>query len=138
MADTDPYYLPETNETVLHVLRDFLVPLAFGLELAHPRDLWPALARVRGHEMAKAALEMAVWELQARREGRPLHALLGGAEATIEAGVSIGLQADDGALVDRVAAEVAAGYRRIKIKIKPGRDRRLDGRGARALPRPRR
>jgi O-succinylbenzoate synthase len=122
VADTDPFYLPETNETALHVLRDFLVPLALGLDLAHARDLWPALARVRGHEMAKAALEMAVWELQARREGRPLHALLGGRGGTIEAGVSIGLQADDHALVDRVAAEAAAGYRRIKIKIKPGRD----------------
>ena len=122
VADTDPFYLPETTETVLHVLRDFLVPMALGLDLAHARDLWPALARVRGHEMAKAALEMAVWELQARREGRPLHALLGGRGGTIEAGVSIGLQTDDETLVERVAAESAAGYRRIKIKIKPGRD----------------
>jgi O-succinylbenzoate synthase len=122
VADTDPFYLPETTETALHVLRDFLVPMAFALDLAHARDLWPALARVRGHEMAKAALEMAVWELQARREGRPLYALLGGRGGTIESGVSIGLQKDDHALVDRVAAEASAGYRRIKIKIKPGRD----------------
>jgi o-succinylbenzoate synthase len=122
VADTDPFYLPETIETALHVLRDFLAPMAFAIDFAHARDLWPALARVRGHEMAKAALEMAVWEMQARREGRPLHALLGGRGGTIEAGVSIGLQADDAALVDRVAAEAAAGYRRIKIKIKPGRD----------------
>ena len=122
VADTDPFYLPETNETALHVLRDFLAPMAFGIDLAHARDLWPALARVRGHEMAKAALEMAVWELQARRDGKPLHALLGGRGGTIEAGVSIGLQKDDHELVDRVAAEAAAGYRRIKIKIKPGRD----------------
>jgi O-succinylbenzoate synthase len=122
VADTDPFYLPETTGTAFHVLRDFLVPMALRLDLAHARDLWPALARVRGHEMAKAALEMAVWELQARREGKPLHALLGGRGGTIEAGVSIGLQADDQVLVDRVAAEAAAGYRRIKIKIKPGRD----------------
>jgi O-succinylbenzoate synthase len=122
VADADPYYLPETSETVLHVLRDFLVPLAFTLDLDHPRALWPALARVRGHEMAKAALEMAVWELHARREGRPLYAVLGGRGGTIAAGVSIGLQRDDAALVDRVAAESADGYRRIKIKIKPGRD----------------
>src|SRR5688572_24656975 len=122
VADTDPFYLPETTGTVLHVLRDFLIPMALGIDLAHARDLWPALARVRGHEMAKAALEMAVWELQARREGRPLFALLGGRGGTIEAGVSIGLQKDDDTLVERVAAETAAGYRRIKIKIKPGRD----------------
>ncbi len=78
VADVDPFYLPETNETALHVLRDFLAPMAFALEIAHPRELGPALARVRGHEMAKAALEMAVWELWARRERQPLWRVLGG------------------------------------------------------------
>jgi len=77
---------------------------------------------VRGHEMAKAALEMAVWELWARREGVPLWKLLGGRSGEIAAGVSVGLQADEAALLDKVAAEVAAGYRRVKVKIKPGRD----------------
>jgi O-succinylbenzoate synthase len=125
VADRDPYYLPETNGTVLHVLEEFLVPLAFSAELGHPRDMAPALARVRGHEMAKAALEMAVWELHARREGVPLHRVLGGRGGTIAAGVSIGLQDDEAALLERVEAEVSAGYRRIKIKIKPGRDREL-------------
>jgi O-succinylbenzoate synthase len=122
VADEDPFYLPETNATALHVLADFLVPIAFGLDIAHPRDVAPALDRVRGHPMAKAALEMAVWELQARREGLPLYHLLGGRGGTIEAGVSVGLQADDEAVVDVVAAEVEAGYRRVKLKIKPGRD----------------
>ena len=78
VADVDPFYLPETNATVLHVLRDFLAPLAFALEIGHPRELLPAFARVRGHEMAKAALEMAVWELWARRERQPLWRVLGG------------------------------------------------------------
>ena len=72
VADIDPFYLPETNETALHVLRDFLAPIALGLEIAHPRELLPAFSRVRGHEMAKAALEMAVFELWARRESKPL------------------------------------------------------------------
>ncbi len=122
VADVDPYYLPETNATVLHVLRDFLAPLAFALELGHPRELLPAFARVRGHEMAKAALEMAVWELWARRAAEPLYRVLGGRAGEIQAGVSVGLQQDDARLVDAVAREVAAGYRRVKIKIKPGRD----------------
>jgi O-succinylbenzoate synthase len=78
--------------------------------------------RVRGHEMAKAALEMAIWELVARREGVPLYRLLGGQGGTVQAGVSVGLQPDDDALPDVVAAEVEAGYRRVKLKIKPGRD----------------
>jgi O-succinylbenzoate synthase len=122
VADADPFYLPETNTTVLHVLRDFLVPVAFGLDIAHPREVHPALSRIRGHEMAKAALEMAVWDLAARREGVPLSRLLGGRGGTIEAGVSVGLQRDDAGLLERVAAEVEAGYRRVKVKIKPGRD----------------
>ena len=125
IADADPFYLPETNATVLHVLRDFLVPMTFALDIAHPRQVRPALARVRGHEMAKAALEMAVWELVARREGVPLYRLLGGRGGEVEAGVSVGLKADDAAVVAHVAAEVEAGYRRIKVKIKPGRDRGL-------------
>jgi O-succinylbenzoate synthase len=75
--------------------------------------------------MAKAALEMAVFELHARREGAPLYRVLGGRPGRIAAGVSIGLQNDPGALVERVAAELEAGYRRVKIKIKPGQDSEL-------------
>ena len=127
VADVDPFYLPETNATVLHVLRDFLAPMAFALDIAHPRDVLPAFARVRGHEMAKAALEMAVWELWAQREGLPLYRLLGGRGGEVAAGVSVGLQKDTDALLDKVATEVAAGYRRVKIKIKPGRDAALVG-----------
>ena len=125
VADADPFYLPETLVTAHHVLRDFLAPLAFGLELSHPRELAPALRAVRGHEMAKAALEMAVWELQSRIEGVPLYSVLGGSGGSIQAGVSIGLQQDVAALLERVELERAAGYRRIKLKIKPGRDREL-------------
>jgi len=123
VADDEPYYLPETNATVFHVLRDFLVPLLFTLDLDHPRALLPAFSRIRGHEMAKAALEMAVWDLHARLMGAPLARVLGGAKPTIESGVSIGLQPSTAALLENVAREVAAGYRRIKIKIKPGVDR---------------
>jgi len=125
VADDDPYYLPETNGTVLHILRDFLVPLVLGREIAHPRELRPLFARVRGHEMAKASLEMAAHDLEARRQGVPLYRLLGGRGGTVASGVSIGLQEDVGALLEKVALEKDAGYRRIKIKIKPGRDRKL-------------
>jgi o-succinylbenzoate synthase len=122
VADADPYYLPETLGTAVHVLRDFLAPAAFAADLREPRDLLQALARVRGHEMAKASLEMAVWDLFARRAGVPLYRLLGGRGGTIPAGVSIGLQRNASELVDTVAREVEAGYRRVKIKIKPGQD----------------
>jgi len=122
VADRDPFYLPETNGTVWHVLAEFLIPLLVGREVAHAREVLPALARVRGHEMAKAALEMAVWELQARREGVPLRQVLGGTRTEIEAGVSVGLQDTEAELLSKVEAEIAAGYRRVKVKIKPGRD----------------
>lgn len=122
VADADPFYLPETLGTALHILKDFLAPLAFQLDIRHPRDVLPAFTRVRGHQMAKAALEMAAWDLWARRLGVPLYRLLGGRGSAIGAGVSIGLQQDEAALLAKVEAEVAAGYRRLKIKIKPGRD----------------
>jgi O-succinylbenzoate synthase len=125
VADDEPYYLPETNATVLHVLRDVQVPLLFTLDVDHPRALLGAFARVRGHEMAKAALEMAVWELYARIQGAPLSRVLGGTKDAVDSGVSIGLQRDTGELLEHVAREVAAGYRRVKLKIKPGADRAL-------------
>jgi O-succinylbenzoate synthase len=125
VADDDPYYLPETNGTVLHILRDFLAPLVLGRELAHPRDLRSLFARVRGHEMAKAAVEMAAFELLARRERAPLYRVLGGRGGTIGSGVSIGLQKSVGELLEKVEVEKEAGYRRIKIKIKPGHDLEL-------------
>lgn len=125
VADENPYYLPETIGTVHHVLRDFLVPLALSRAFDHPRDLAAALAPVRGHEMAKATLEMAAWELFARRRGEPLYRVLGGRGGAIAAGVSIGLQKDVAALLDAVAREAEAGYRKVKIKIKPGHDRAL-------------
>jgi O-succinylbenzoate synthase len=125
VADVDPYYLPETNDTVRHVVRDFLAPLLLSRDVASPREVPALFARVRGHEMAKAALEMAVWELWARREGAPLYRVLGGRGGEIASGVSIGLQKDANSLLEKVETEVAAGYRRIKIKIKPGKDRDL-------------
>jgi O-succinylbenzoate synthase len=123
VADVDPFYSPETTTTAWHVLTKYLVPAVIGRTFEHPRDLAAAWPPVRGHRMAKAALEMAVWDLHARREGRPLCELLGAPARPIPAGVSIGIQPSIGALLDRVEAELADGYRRIKIKIKPGWDR---------------
>ena len=124
VAEDHPYYLPETNGTVTHVIKDFLAPLILGQTLESPSDVFSLLSRIRGHEMAKAALEMAIWDLFARAQSVSLAALLGGdpQRRTISAGVSIGLQPDIPSLLKKVATEVSAGYRRIKIKIKPGAD----------------
>src|SRR5262249_9754358 len=72
VADVDPYYSPETNVTAWHVMKDFLAPLVLGRSFEHPRDVFAAFARVRGHNMAKAAIEMAAWDLAARAAGVPL------------------------------------------------------------------
>ena len=123
VADAGPFYSAEDSTTAWHVLERYLIPAAFGRDLA-ASDVFAAFHHVRGHNMAKAALEMAAWDLQARLEGRPLCEALGAKARPIESGVSIGIQDSIEALVDRVAEERAAGYRRVKIKIKPGWDRK--------------
>ncbi len=123
VAEDDPYYLPETNGTVSHVIRDFLAPLVLAHAFEGPTETDGLFSRIRGHEMAKAVLEMAIWDLFARIRGESLSQTLGGtARETIAAGVSIGLQHDIPSLLKKVGEEVAAGYQRIKIKIKPGAD----------------
>jgi O-succinylbenzoate synthase len=123
VADVDPFYSAETTTTAWHVMSRYLVPAMLGDRVAHPRDLPAAWRVVRGHRMAKAALEMAAWDLQARLEDRPLCELLGAKARPIPAGVSIGIHPSLEALVERVTEELSQGYRRIKIKIKPGWDR---------------
>jgi len=107
---------------VWHIIEGFLAPLVIGRRFEHPREVFPALRRVRGHNMAKAGLEMAAWDLHARTIGQPLSRVLGGTRARIASGVSIGIQDSFEQLIEKVDKELAAGYQRIKIKIKPGWD----------------
>ena len=122
VADRTPYYSSETTETEWHLLEDYLIPLVLGVEFTDPRDVFPAMKRVRGHNMAKAGLEMACWDLSAKIAGVPLWQLLGGQGTEIASGVSVGIQDSLDQLVKKIETELAAGYRRIKIKIKPGWD----------------
>jgi o-succinylbenzoate synthase len=122
VAELDPYYSSETNETVWHIIADFIAPRVLGRQFAHPRDVFPALKAIRGHQMAKAAVEMAAWDLFARQRGEPRAVVLGGTRDRIASGVSIGIQASVPDLLLNVERELAAGYRRIKMKIKPGWD----------------
>jgi len=122
VAEIDPYYSAETTVTAWHIIKDFLAPPVLGRAFDHPRDVFGALARVRGHNMAKAAVEMAIWDLAARQQRVPLARLLGGTRAEIPSGVSIGIQDSLEQLVEKIAKELAAGYQRIKIKVKPGWD----------------
>ncbi len=122
VADANPFYSSETTATAWHIIRDFLAPLVLGSNFDHPRDLYPGMRRVRGHQMAKAAVEMAAWDLYGRQERMSLSSMFGGTRDRIESGVSIGIQDTLDELADRIAEERSAGYRRIKIKIKPGWD----------------
>src|SRR5204862_4294715 len=92
VAEQDPYYSAETNETAWHIIADFIAPRVLGVDFAHPRDVFPALKAIRGHNMAKAAVEMAAWDLHSRQRGEPLARVLGGARHRIASGVSIGIQ----------------------------------------------
>jgi O-succinylbenzoate synthase len=122
VADGNPYYSSETTETAWHIITKFIAPRVLGAAFDHPREVFPALRAIRGHNMAKAAVEMAAWDLYARIVGQPLTRVLGGTRQRIASGVSIGIQDSFDALATQVERELAAGYQRIKIKVKPGWD----------------
>ena len=121
-AGEHPFYNEESVETAWHVLLKYLAPAVLGRELASARDAAPLMARVREHRMAKAALENALWDAEARQKNTPLWKLLGGTRRQIPCGVSIGIQETVDKLLEKIEVELAAGYRRIKVKVKPGWD----------------
>jgi o-succinylbenzoate synthase len=122
VADQKPGYAYETSGTAWHILTDFLCPAIVGRAVDGPSGYRAAVSRVRGHPMAKASLEMALWDLLGKREARSLRDLLGGVRDRVDVGVSVGIQASPEELVETVGRYLDQGYRRIKIKIKPGRD----------------
>jgi O-succinylbenzoate synthase len=122
VAGETPSYSPETTDTAWQILRDFLWPLMREKKFVTAAEVWDLLGRVRGHNMAKAALEAAVWDAEAKKKGVPLAKLIGGTRDEISCGVSVGIKDSLDDLVVAVKKELAAGYQRIKIKIKPGKD----------------
>ncbi len=121
-AGEGPFYSDEWTETAWFTLREFLAPMVVGREIENAAGVSDVLKPVRGHRMAKAAIETACWDLEAKRAGVPLWKHLGGVQAEIPCGVSIGIQESPEALLDKIEKELACGYQRIKIKIKPGWD----------------
>jgi O-succinylbenzoate synthase len=122
VAERDPGYSYETAGTAWHILKDFIAPLLLGQDVADAADFRRRVERIRGHHLAKAGMEMALWDLRGKCEGRSLRDLFGGQRDRVSVGVSVGLQESPEALVGRVGGYIAQGYGRIKIKIKPGRD----------------
>ncbi|MGH9452554.1 MAG: o-succinylbenzoate synthase, partial [Terriglobia bacterium] len=117
-----PFYNYETPETAWHILRDFLVPWTLGKTWASPSALPACFRPIRGHNMAKAALENALWDIESQQKRVPLARLIGGTLEEIPCGVSIGIQNTVDDLLQKIEREVAAGYQRVKVKIKPGWD----------------
>jgi O-succinylbenzoate synthase len=122
VASEDPFFSAEWIETAWPTIKHYLAPMLLKNGVESGRSCTALFARVRGHNMAKAALENAVWDAEARQKQQPLWKLLGGTRSEIACGVSIGIQDTPEQLLDKIAAELAAGYRRIKVKVKPGWD----------------
>jgi O-succinylbenzoate synthase len=122
-AGENPFYNEEWTDSAWLILKNYAAPRVLGRELACAGDVYPLTAHIRGHNMAKGGLEVAVWDLEARRNGVPLWKQIGGgARREIPCGVSIGIQDSVGQLLEKIEVELAAGYQRIKMKIKPGWD----------------
>ena len=122
VATRDPGYNYETSGTAWHILKDFIAPLILGKDLSDADDFQKHVEGIRGHHLAKAGVEMALWDLLGKRDGKSLKEMFGGAQDKVEVGVSIGIQESVASLLRSVDSYLEKGYRRVKIKIKPGRE----------------
>lgn len=117
-----PFYNEEWTDAAWLLLKDFIAPMVLGQELASPADIAKLLKPIRGHGMARAALQQAAWHIESLARDIPLWQVYGGRRHKIPCGVSIGIQDSVEELFELIEKELAAGYQRIKIKIKPGWD----------------
>jgi O-succinylbenzoate synthase len=122
VAFEGPWYSYETLRTARHVMVDFLIPRILDVDLFGPEEVWDLFAPIRGHNMAKAAIEMACWDLFAKARQVSLSSLLGGERHCVPVGVSIGIQPSPEDLVATAGRYLAEGYRRLKLKIAPKKD----------------
>ena len=123
VAGSSPNYLPETIDVAWLAIKKWVAPRVLGRNFQKPEDVQPTLEKnFRGYNMAKAAIEMGAWELAAQKRDVSLSRLLGGTRDQVATGISLGIQASPEALVQKVRDSLDQGYRKIKIKIKPGQD----------------
>ena len=122
VAFSSPWYTEETVATNQHVMEDFLIPILQENKLHHPDEVSELFKPIKGNNMAKAALEGAIWDLYAKQKNISLAEALGGEKRQIEVGISIGIQSTVNELIEIISQNVEAGYKRIKLKIKPGWD----------------
>ncbi|PAE21196.1 o-succinylbenzoate synthase [Bacillus sp. 7504-2] len=134
VAFISPWYTEETVTTVEHIMKDFLIPLLFHAPINHPDDVSVRFSPIKRNNMAKAALEGAVWDLYAKRKKLPLATCLGGGKTTIDVGISIGIQSTIEELLRKIEQYALEGYKRVKLKVKPGYDLEVLKEVRRAFP----
>lgn len=122
VASGHPFYTWETVATNWMVLEDYIIPTVLQRDIADIAGYVEAVDFINSHRMAKAGMEMALWDLFARREGKSLQDMLGGSGERVSVGVSVGIQDSPQALLELVEQYLAEGYQRVKLKVKPGRD----------------
>lgn len=122
VAEGTPFYSYETVTTAWHIMQDFLIPAILGKDLKDVAEGIALYEKVRGHMMAKAGIESALWDVFAKAKGVSLSKMLGGTRDKIDVGVSIGIQSSENELLKKIEGYLAEGYKRIKIKISPGHD----------------
>jgi o-succinylbenzoate synthase len=122
VAGEDPFYSEESIDTAWYAIERYLAPALLGRTVDKGSDVPGLLGKIRGHRMAKGAVENALWDAEAQQRQLPLWQLLGGKQRQIPCGVSIGIQNSVEQLIEKVQTELSAGYRRIKLKCKPGWD----------------
>ena len=133
-AGEGPFYSDEWTDSCWSTLYEFLAPMLVGRNFGGAAGAFAVMSPVRGHRMSKATLENACWDLEAKKLGVPLWKHLGGSQAEISSGVSIGIQDSPDILLEKIRKEVDAGYQRIKIKIKPGWDLKIIERVRKEFP----
>jgi len=121
-AFEEPWYTEETVGTAWLIMEQCLIPSLLGKELTHPSDIPGLFAHVKRHPMAKAGLETAVWDMYCKQQGIPLSHALGGVRTEVASGVAVGLQKSEADLFRMIEGYLEDGYRRVKVKIKPGSD----------------
>lgn len=127
VAFTIPWYTEETTETVRHLLTKFLIPSLGNKKMKHPNELSQLFLSIKRNNMAKAAIEGAIWDLYARREGKSLSEVLGGVRSKIDVGISLGMESDTTDLLKAIERACSSGYKRIKVKVDRERDIKVLG-----------
>lgn len=124
VAFTSPWYTEETITTCWHMIEDFLSPILLSNTIKHPTDVGPLFQELKRNHMAKAGVETALWDLFCKRQGISLSKAIGGSRSHVDSGVVVGLAETD-SMIKKIQQHISEGYKRVKIKIKPGNDYEL-------------